>query len=105
MDNNGNAIIVWYQSDGSDYQVFKSEYRDGSWTNPANLNDNISPDLGDATHPKVAMDDNGNAIIVWYQNDGSNSQIYKSEYRDGSWTNPANLSDNISPDGQDDIVA
>ncbi len=101
MDDNGNAIIVWSQYDGSNYQIFKSEYRSGTWTHPASLSDNISPDGQNASLPQVAMDDNGNAIIVWYQSDGSNSQIFKSEYRSGAWTHPASLSDNISPDGQD----
>jgi hypothetical protein len=101
MDDNGNAIIVWSQSDGSDYQVFKSEYRNGSWTHPATLSDNISPNGQDAIHPQVAMDNNGNAIIVWSQSDGINTQIFKSEYRNGSWTHPATLSDNISPNGED----
>jgi hypothetical protein len=101
MDNNGNAIIVWDQSDGVNEQIFKSEYRGGVWTNPANLADNISPDGQDARNAKVAMDNSGNAIIVWHQSDGSHKQIFKSEYRNGAWHNPASLSDNISPDGQD----
>ena len=101
MDDNGNAIIVWRQFDGSNFQIFKSEYRSGSWTHPASLSDNISPDGQDASIPQVAMDDNGNAVIVWSQSDGSNYQIFKSEYRSGTWTHPSSLTDNISPDGQD----
>jgi hypothetical protein len=100
MDDNGNAIIVWDQSDGSNSQVFMSEYRNGSWSHPTGLSDNISPDGQDTWSPQVAMDNNGNAIIVWRQFDGSNDQIFMSEYRNGSWSHPATLSDNISPDGQ-----
>ncbi|MCX7000052.1 MAG: hypothetical protein NT106_07135, partial [Candidatus Sumerlaeota bacterium] len=99
MDNNGNAIITWYQSDGSNWQIFKSEYRVGVWTNPSSLTDNISPDGQNASNPQVAMDNNGNAIITWEQYDGSNNQIFKSEYRVGVWHNPSSLADNISPDG------
>jgi mRNA-degrading endonuclease HigB of HigAB toxin-antitoxin module len=103
MDNSGNALIVWYQDDGSRDQIFKSEYRDGEWIHPADLDDNISPDGedADAYYPQVAMDDNGNALIVWEQFNGSNYQVFKSEYRDGEWTHPADLDDHISPDGQD----
>ena len=101
MDNGGNAIIVWYQSDGTNWQIFKSEYRNGTWIHPASINDNISPDGQDAGSPHVAMDNNGNSIIVWYQNDGANYQIYRSEYRNGAWTHPSGLVDNISPNGQD----
>ena len=100
MDNKGNAIIVWYQSDGTNYQIFKSEYRNGAWTHPTSLADNISPDGQNAAYPQVAMDNNGNAIIVWYQSDGSRCQIFKSEYRNGGWTHPTSSADNISPDGQ-----
>jgi len=101
MDNNGNAIIVWQQSDGSYLQIFKSEYRGGVWTNPSSLINNISPNGQNAAYPQVAMDNNGNAIIVWFQSDGAKNQIFMSEYRSGAWTNPSSLSDNISPDGQD----
>jgi len=101
MDDNGNALVVWMQSDGNNDQIFKSEYRGGFWTDPADLADNISPDGQPAFSPEVAMDNNGNAIIVWYQRDGNYHQIYKSEYRGGIWTHPAGLSDSISPKGQD----
>jgi hypothetical protein len=83
MDDNGNAIITWYQSDGFKNQIFKSEYRGGVWHHPSSLTDNISPDGQSASYPQVAMDNNGNAIITWEQLDGSNWQIFKSEYRWG----------------------
>jgi mRNA-degrading endonuclease HigB of HigAB toxin-antitoxin module len=104
MDNKGNAIIVWSQNDGTTastyYQIFKGEFRNNAWLHPVALSGNISPDSQDATSPKVAMDDNGNAIIAWQQSDGANQQIFKSEYRNSTWTHPTSLSDNISPDGQ-----
>jgi uncharacterized protein YpmB len=102
MDNNGSAIIVWYQYDSdNNFQIFKSEYRNGSWTNPASLTDNNSPDGSSAYYPNVAMGNNGNAIIVWHQSNGTNEQIFKSEYRGGVWDHPSSLSDYISPNGQD----
>jgi hypothetical protein len=99
MDNNGNAIITWRQSDGTKNQIFKSEYRSGSWTHPASLTDNISPDGQNSDSPDIAMNDNGNAIITWQQFDGSDVQIFKSEYRNSSWTHPASLAESISPGG------
>ena len=101
MDDNGNAILTWYQFiNATDFQIFKSEYRDGSWTHPSGLNDYISPGDYIAAGPQVAMDNNGNAILTWYQSDSdSNFQIFKSEYRDGGWTHPSSITDNISPDG------
>jgi hypothetical protein len=106
MDNNGNALIVWFQSNGVNNQIFKSEYRNGAWTHPADLNDNISPDGTFALYPQLAMDDSGNAVIVWrQQNVSAIWQIYKSEYRNGVWTHPANLADTLSPGGTTAIQA
>jgi hypothetical protein len=89
MDNNGNTIIVWRQFDGSNDQIYKSEYRGGVWTHPANLADHISFGGTIAGNPQVAMDNNGNAIVVWWQSDGSDEQVFKSEYRGGG-VDPSN---------------
>jgi len=118
MDNNGNAIIAWEQtvseaqphpyfpsSDPADdpveiNHIFKSEYRGGSWSNPVNQLDNISPSGLHATNPRVAMDDSGSALITWVQSDANDLQLFKSEYRGGTWTHPTSLTDNISPDNE-----
>jgi uncharacterized protein YheU (UPF0270 family) len=100
LSDNGEAVIVWGQSDGSTGQIFRSEFRNGSWTDPENGSDNISPDGQAAASPQVALNDNGEAVIVWYQSDGSKNQIFRSEYRDGLWKDPKDLSDNLSPNGE-----
>lgn len=101
MDKNGNALITWYQHDGTNYQIFMSEYRSGAWHHPSSLADNISPDGQNAFQSRIALGNNGNAIITWYQHDGTNYQVFKSEYWQGIWLHPDDLADNISPDGQD----
>ncbi len=95
MDDNGNAIITWVENDGSNNQIFKSDYRGGIWSAYDTISDNVSQPASD---PQVAMDNNGNAIITWVQSDGSDDQIFMSEYRSNAWVNPAGSSDNISPD-------
>ena len=98
MDNSNSAIIVWNQNVTGIQSLFKSEYRNGKWTHPSGLEDNFSP-CGDHTnYPQVAMDNNGNAIISWNQSYGSRKNIYKSEFRNGSWDHP-NIDDYISPEG------
>jgi hypothetical protein len=97
ISDNGDAIIVWAQSDGNESQIFKAERRGGEWTTPTSLSDNISPNGENAFFPKVAMDANGNAIIVWQQSNGTNYQIYMAEYREGEWTLPEDLDDHINP--------
>jgi len=105
MDDNNNAMIVWEQIDGSHYQIYKSEYREGAWTHPVQLSDNISPNGQNASKSQVKMDNNGNTIIVWHQTDGSVFKIFKSEYRSGIWTHPSSLADAIVSNAFDPQVA
>lgn len=92
MTENSFAAPLAYRvtaEDGStrDYRVCVAY-----WKHPSDLSDNISPDEQDAWFDfQVAMDNNGNALIVWRQSDGNNWQIFKSEYRDGEWTHPEDL--------------
>lgn len=104
LNQMGDYVIVWDQSDGSNNQIFKFEYRNGIASYPTSLSTNISKSGSSANNPKVAMDDAGNTIIVWYQYDaetGGHRQIFRSEYRDGSWNHPDSLTDNISANGLD----
>jgi hypothetical protein len=93
MNNNGNAVIVWRQSDGTNNQIFKSEFRDGTWDTYAALTSATASTSGtDVDRPRSATDSNGNVVVVWQQTDGINSRIYKSEYRNGAWNTPAVIS-------------
>lgn len=96
---NGHVIVVWAQADLQNYRIFKSERRNGVWTHPTGLSDNISPPGTDAYRPKVAFDDHGDAVIAWVQSDGAFVQVFTSELRNGAWRHPTSLADNISPDG------
>lgn len=95
----GRVVIVWSQSDNQNYRIYKSELANGSWTKPASLADCISPPGSDAYAPDVAFDGRDHAIVTWIQSDGSNQQVFKAEYRGGTWHYPTDLADNISPDG------
>lgn len=92
-------VVVWSQGNGPHYSIYKSERRNGVWTHPSSLADTISPLGSNAVLPKVAFDGAGNAVIGWIQGDGSHDQVFKSEFRNGNWTHPTSLTDNISPDG------
>jgi hypothetical protein len=99
---NNHIVVAWAQGNGGpDYSIFKSERRNGVWTHPTSLSDFISPAGSSAFLPKVAFDGAGNAVIAWLQSDGAHQQVFKSEWRGGTWQHPTSLSDNISPDGTD----
>jgi len=110
MDDSGNAIITWYQKRSDGWGVYKSEYRNGSWTHPS-VNEYINPKISgiNAINPRVTMNNNGTALIVWQANDlsttcsGGNpcNRLYISEYRNSIWTHPDDIaSDFINPVGQ-----
>lgn len=123
MDDNGNAIAVWTAKDGSSdcgliggspcFQIFMSEYRNGSWAHPQSLGDNVSPVGTNAFQPQVAMSNDGSAVVVWEQQTDQNftcgavqlpcSRIFVSEYRNGAWTHPVNLSAFIDPAGSNNV--
>ncbi|MBL1260850.1 MAG: hypothetical protein COB33_010015 [Thiotrichaceae bacterium] len=84
------------------------------WVHPAHLAVNISPDGEDAISPQIAMNDNGDTVVVWQQFDGipvgpndfPKTQIYMSDYNitaANAWTHPAGLNDHISFTGQSAI--
>jgi hypothetical protein len=56
-------------------------------------------DTGDATHPQVVADGNGNAIAVWAQSDGSFIHIRANRYVAGSgWLAPISIDSDNSND-------
>lgn len=99
MNNRGEALITWEQDPEGMSRIYKSEYRQGAWFHPVDLNDRISPDNdgGGAFNAIPALNDQGGAVIAWQQAHGSSSRIYKSEYRMGAWLHPGTLEDSISP--------
>ncbi len=82
----GNAIAVWYQDDGTSYNICSNTYILGTgW------GDVVTVDALDtnALSPEISTDSDGNAIIVWYQNDGSYNSIYASRSSSpGVWSPP-----------------
>ena len=63
VDKDGNAIVVWAQSDGTTNYIYYNMYNASSntWTG-ATLFENYP---ANAYEPQVAMDRNGNAVVMW----------------------------------------
>jgi hypothetical protein len=103
MDADGNALAVWYQSDGTRWNIWSNRYTAGSGWGTAALIE--TGDAGDAYEPQVAMDAAGNALAVWYQSDGIRYNIYSNRYTasTGLWGTAAlietdNVGDAYSPE-------
>ena len=77
FDSNGNAIVVWFQSDGPRYNIWANHFDGTSWGTPELIeNDNA----GRVAEPQIAFDNNGNAIAVWYQSDSTRDNIWANRF-------------------------
>lgn len=81
MDESGNAIAVWAQSDGTRYNIYANRYAVGvGWWTPTLIETDNS---GNADYPVVAVDSSGNAIAAWQQHDGARYNIWANRYMVG----------------------
>ncbi|MBW1762702.1 MAG: hypothetical protein JRG67_14785 [Deltaproteobacteria bacterium] len=81
VDPNGNATVVWRQSDGTRDNIWSNEYAAGVGWGVAELIE--TDDTGDALNPQVAVHPNGNATAVWRQSDGTQDNIWSNWYTAG----------------------
>jgi hypothetical protein len=79
FDNNGNAIMVWHQTDNSVFSIWANRYDSStrSWDIAAVIE---TDNTGHAYNPKIAFDTIGNVIAVWWQHDGSVQSIWANQY-------------------------
>ncbi len=80
--NDGSVIAVWSQ----DNSIYASRYT-GSWSSRALIGNNIV-NIGESAYsPRIAMGDNGQALVVWGYTDGSNRYYIWSSHYDGDYYN------------------
>ena len=77
MDASGDFIIVWQSAgqDGSGYGIFAQRYNAAGVAQGGEFQINLNP-TGDQTNPVVAMDANGNFVVVWVSPDASGTGIF-----------------------------
>jgi hypothetical protein len=81
VNDSGDALAVWGQSDGTRYNIWANRYSAGTGWDTAQLIE--TNDISHAYAPKVSIGANGNAVAVWHQRDGSRSNIWSNHYRYG----------------------
>ncbi len=91
MNDSGSAMAVWSQYDGTRYNIWMSHYiADTGWSAAKAIeSNNYENELGwlfssgsvGAFSPKVAMDNKGNAVVVWHQFGGNTeNDIWSNRY-------------------------
>ena len=82
VDSSGNAVAVWMQEDdldGTRDNIWSNRYVAGSGWGTAELIE--TDNNGDAEGPQVGLDGSGNAIAVWFQDDGTRYNIWSNTRR------------------------
>ncbi|HQX14233.1 MAG TPA: hypothetical protein PLV19_08690 [Nitrosomonas sp.] len=104
MDGNGNAVVVWMQQLGIEFNASAAHYRVGSGWEAAvlleNENSAVNPGFQQSS---VAMDNAGNAIAVWAQRIGVESYIYANRYTPGKGWGTAKSIDHPDTPGELDL--
>ena len=89
IDADGNAAVVWRQSDGTANSIYVNRWDNDAyeWSGPSLLETSGTA----ANDPKVGLDGEGNAIAIWR----ASNNVYARRYSiaEGTWS-PAVLLDN-----------
>ena len=75
VDSDGNAIAVWVQEENSaKTSVYVNRYTAAtdSWGTETLIE---SSDEGNASAPQIAINDDGNAVVIWLQDDSIYSEL------------------------------
>jgi hypothetical protein len=73
VDADGDAVVVWRSHDGANYRIqLRRRYADGTL---GPVQNGVSLAGQNAFNPQVAVDPDGNAVIVWYAREGRNWRI------------------------------
>ena len=78
LDANGNAVTVWTQSNGTRSNIWANRFTLAAGWGAAELIE--TDNAGNASSPQVAVDPNGNAVTVWYQVDGTRTDIWANRF-------------------------
>jgi len=104
FDGSGNAFSVWQQ--GTTTQVYSAQYARGlDWSLTSTL-PGQNPILP-ATFPQIAVDQTGNAIVIWIQSDGIRTQMYWARYSAASlaWSTAVKIPGQITTSPQSSQIA
>ncbi len=69
VDSSGNAVAVWMEWAPGRKTLYANRYSGGSWSAPVQIDDPAGDNASHYDPPRhaVVMDANGNALIVWRQ--------------------------------------
>ncbi len=104
MDDSGNVLVVWQQSDGVQESIWSSRYTPAKGWGDSEVVENY--DSGPAVEPRLAMNEAGQAVVIWRQNAGEDEHIWANRFTPGSgWGTAAFVNIDTGSDGWSPAVA
>lgn len=106
MNSKGEGMMAWLQEAYGKYQIFVAKYHNGVWYKPASLDENFGSSNSHVVDFDLDLDDHGNAILVWRQQNNSVDKIYRAEYRNttGQWSEVSQVSFSFSNADSPDVA-
>jgi hypothetical protein len=89
MNNSGYAIAVWRQHDGARWNIWANVAVTGTNWGTAQTIENSTETI--YTAPHVAINNSGDAVAIWVQNDGTTDSIWANFYISGTGWGTAGL--------------
>lgn len=88
MNNSGCAIAVWRQFDGTKWNIWANVAVTGTnWGTAQAIENSTEPIY---TAPQIAINNSGDAVAIWVQNNGTTNSIWANIYISGTgWTGAA----------------
>ena len=78
MDATGNATVVWYDLETSYNHIWGNTYSpDSGWAGAQLVEENAT---ASSMYPQVAMDGEGNAMVVWHEYAGARTDAWSNMY-------------------------
>jgi hypothetical protein len=94
VDRNGNALVVWYRFDGTNYLI---QARRRTASGGLSAAQTLSEAGQNAVNPQVAVDPNGNAVVAWEGGLSSDHRIRTRRRTEAGTLSPVQI---LSPAGQ-----
>jgi len=89
MDDDGNAIAVWSRATVNGEVIWANRYTEGFGWGTAEL---IKPDAETAASSiRLSVGDNGDAFVVWAQEDGTREDVWATRFSGSSWSTPERI--------------
>ena len=92
MNDEGEAVAIWRENTGTYYHIFGQYYDGSSWKT---YSEQISLGSSNAYIPAVAIDSNGNAFAVYYQDGVIKYSYFNNGYEE--WETPASIPSSSLP--------